>query len=31
MLAGPRVLSQGLQDLCQKLRAAAEASPAEAK
>ena len=31
MLAGPRVLSQGLQDLCQKLRAAAETSPAEAK
>jgi len=31
MLAGPRVLSQGLQDLYQKLRAAAETSPAEAK
>ena len=30
MLAGPRVLSQGLQDLYQKLRAAAERSPAEA-
>ena len=31
MLAGPRVLSQGLQDLYQKLRAAAETPPAEAK
>ena len=31
MLAGPRVLSQGLQDLCQKLRTAAETSPPEAK
>ena len=31
MLAGPRVLSQGLQDLYQKLRAAAETSSAEAK
>ena len=31
MLAGPRVLSQGLQDLHQKLRAAAETSRAEAK
>jgi ATP adenylyltransferase len=31
MLAGPRVLSQGLQDLYQKLRVVAETSPAEAK
>lgn len=31
MLAGARVLSQGLQDLYQKLRAAAESSSAEAK
>jgi ATP adenylyltransferase len=31
MLAGQRVLSQGLHDLYQKLRAAAEASPIEAK
>jgi len=31
MLAGPRVVSQGLQDLYQKLRAAAETSSAEAK
>ena len=31
MLAGPRVLSQGLQDLYQKLRAAAETSAGEAK
>ena len=31
MLAGPRILSQGLQDLYQKLRAAAETSAAEAK
>jgi ATP adenylyltransferase len=31
MLAGPRVLSQGLHDLYQKLRAGAEASPADTK
>jgi ATP adenylyltransferase len=31
VLAGPRVLSQGLQDLYQKLRAAAETPAAEAK
>ena len=31
MFAGARVLSQGLQDLYQKLRAASETSPAEAK
>jgi ATP adenylyltransferase len=31
MLAGPRVLSQGLDDLYQKLRAAAETSSVEAK
>jgi ATP adenylyltransferase len=31
MLAGPRVLSQGLQDLYQKLRAAAETIPPEVK
>ena len=31
MLAGPRVLSQGLHDLYQKLRAAAETSPARTK
>ena len=31
MLAGPRVLSHGLQDLYQKLRTAAETSSAEAK
>jgi len=31
MLAGPRVLSQGLEDLYQKLRAEAETSAAKAK